>query len=95
MASKRKLKKEINAVVLDLVGEYMMMRRFVPGVDPEKADAVLCKIIEIRNEYIRRIGANGGKDHKLVAAYYKKLRSDFGLRVDEVLSDFEALTPKN
>lgn len=81
-------------VIMELAGECLLMRGFVPGVDVEKADAVMCKIIEIRNEYIRRIGANGGKDPKLVAAYYKKLCSDFSQQVDEVLSDLEALTPK-
>ncbi len=95
MASKRQLKKEINMVITDLAGEYLLMRNLVPGVDTEKADAVMYKIIDIRNEFIRRVGANGGKDPKLVAAYYKKLRSDFCQRVDEVLSDFEALTPKD
>ncbi len=82
-------------VIMDLVGEYLLMRGFVPGVDTEKADAVMRKIIDVRNEFIHRIGANGGKDHELVAGYYKKLRLDFFERVDEVLSDFEALTQKD
>ena len=80
---------------MDLAGEFLLMRSLVPGVDAEKADDVMYKIIDIRNEFIRRVGANGGKDPKLGAAYYKKLRSDFWQRVDEVLSDFEALTPKD
>ena len=92
MASKRILKKEINAIVANLINEYFLTNEFVPGVDADKADSILDKILNLHQEFISRVGANGGKDPKLVQAYYKRLKSDFNVKVDEIISDFEALT---
>ena len=92
MANKRNLKKEINAIASALVGEYILTREFVPGVNAEKANNILVKIKELRDEFLARVGANGGKDRKQVKAYYKHLKSDFNAKVDEILSDFEEIT---
>ena len=48
MANKRNLKKEINAIVSTLIGEYILTREFVPGVNAEKANNILVKIKELR-----------------------------------------------
>ena len=92
MANKRNLKKEINAIASALVGEYLLTREFVPGVDIEKANVVLRKVFEMRKEFVARVGANGGNDRKQVKAYYKQLRADFNAKVDEIISDFEEMT---
>lgn len=92
MASKRILKKEINSITTNLLNEYFLTSEFVPGVNADKADSVLGKIIDLHDEFISRIGANGGKEPKLVRAYYKQLKSDFNAKVDEIISDFETLT---
>ena len=92
MANKRNLKKEISAITSALVGEYLLTREFIPGVDIEKANVVLGKVMNLREEYTARVGANGGKDSKQVKAYYKQLKADFNAKVDEIISDFEELT---
>lgn len=92
MANKRDLKKEINAIASTLVGEYLLTSEYIPGVDIEKANTVLGKVIALRDEFIARVGANGGKDPKNVKAYYKQLKADFNVAVDEIISDFESLT---
>ena len=92
MASKRTLKKEINAIASTLVGEYLLTREFIPGVDIASANVVLGKVFDMRKEFLARVGANGGKDSKQVKAYYRKLRADFDAKVDEIITDFEALT---
>lgn len=91
MASKRDLKKEINAIAYALVGEYVLTSEFVPNVDIEKANVILGKIYDLRKEYLSRVGANGGTDPKMVKAYYKQLINDFNAGVDEIINDFEAL----
>lgn len=92
MASKRDLKKEINAIVNDLTLEYVLTSAFIPGVDRDKAAAIFGKVLELRKEFLARVGANGGKEPKMVKAYYKKLVSDFNERVEEIISDFATLT---
>lgn len=92
MASKRDLKKEINAVVDALTLEYVLTSSFIPGVDKDKAVAVLDKVMNLRTEFLARVGANGGNEPKMVKAYYKKLICDFNEQVDAIISDFAALT---
>lgn len=92
MANKRDLKKEINAIAATLVGEYLLTSEFIPGIDIEKANTILGKVFVLREEFISRIGANGGKDPKQVKAYYKQLKSDFNVAIDEIITDFESLT---
>lgn len=92
MANKRDLKKEINAIAAALLGEYLLTTEFIPGVDIEKANVALGKVMALREEYIARVGANGGKERKQVKAYYRQLKADFNARVDEILTDFEELT---
>lgn len=92
MANKRNLKKEINAITAALIGEYLLTSEFIPGVDIEKANLVLGKVMDLRQEFVARVGANGGKDSKQVKAYYKQLKNDFNVKVDEIISDFEAIT---
>ena len=52
MASKRDLKKEINAVVDALTLEYVLTSSFIPGVDKDKAVAVLDKVMNLRTEFL-------------------------------------------
>ena len=92
MANKRNLKKEINAIASALVGEYILTREFIPGVDIEKANFILGKVMTLRREFVARVGANGGKDRKQVKAYYKQLKNDFNAQVDAIISDFEEIT---
>lgn len=92
MSNKRNLKKEIKLITASLIEEYLLTATFVPGVDIEKANTILSKIIETRNEFLARVGANGGKDPKQVKAYYRQLKSDFNAMVDGIISDFENLT---
>lgn len=92
MANKRVLKKEINAIADALTFEYVLTSSFIPGVDRDKATEILYKVLELRKEYLARVGANGGKEPKMVKAYYKKLISDFNEQVDNIISEFAALT---
>ena len=92
MANKRNLKKEIKLITASLIEEYLLTASFVPGIDIEKANTVLSKIIALRDEYLARVGANGGNEPKLVKAFYRQLKADFNAQVDEIISDFETLT---
>ncbi len=91
MANKRDLKKEINYVTGELLSECLCNKFLIPGVDAEKVDALMGKIIGIQDEFLCRVGANGDKNAKAVKAYYRKLREDFDKLIDEVLEDLNAL----
>ncbi len=91
MANKRDLKKEINYVAGELLAECLCNKYLIPGVDGEKVDALMGRVIGIQDEYLSRVGASGDKDPKGVKAYYKKLRTDFDKEIDEVFLDLAAL----
>ena len=80
MANKRTLKKEINYVAGELLSECLCNKYLIPGTDAEKVDALMGKIIGIRD-----------KDPKKVKVYYRKLRADFDKAIDEIFEDLASL----
>lgn len=83
MASKRKLKKDINYLTFELIAECYTYQYFHKDIESSQIDAVAEKIIENRNELIGRINHIDGKDNqKLVKEYFRKVRKDFNKSVD-------------
>ena len=92
MANKRALKKEINFVAGELLSECLCNKYLVQGTDVEKTEKLMGKILGIQDDFLRRVGANGGKDPKMVKAYYKKLRDDFDAAIDGIFEELTALS---
>lgn len=77
MANKRDLKKAVHHVTAALFSEGIVFKEFIPGVDADKADKLLDKVLSFQDEYLCRINSYGGKqDAKLVKEYFKKLTAD-------------------
>ena len=77
MAKRRILKKEISYVAGELFTEALVCKLYIPGVNQEKADALMARILDMQDSYIVRAGHPDGKDNKaLVRNYYRKLRED-------------------
>ena len=75
MAKRRILKKEISYVAGELFTEALVCKLYIPGVNQEKADALMARILDMQDSYIVRAGHPDGKDNKaLVRNYYRKLR---------------------
>ncbi len=91
MANKRMLKKEINYIAGELLAECLFNKYYVPGIDNDKIDELMGKIIGIQDDFLRRVNANGDKAPKKVKEYYKKLRADFDKAIDGVFEDLAAL----
>ncbi len=90
MANKRDLKKVINYVAGELLSECLCNKYLIPGVDVEKVDTLMGRIIAIQDEYLCRVNACGDKEPKAVKAYYRKLREDFDKAIDEVLNELNS-----
>lgn len=91
MAKRRLLKKEIAWSVGDLFAETLFSSLYIPGTDKEKAEELLAHILDVQDEYIGRVSAEGGNDPKLVKAYYKKLRADLQQEVNKIAEEIAAL----
>ena len=72
MAKRRILKKEISYVAGELFTEALVCKLYIPGVNQEKADALMARILDMQDSYIVRAGHPDGKDNKaLVRNYYR------------------------
>ena len=82
MASRRELKKNVNYIAGELFMECLVNSLYVPGTDKAKADELMGKILSMQDEFISRISHTEPGN---VKGYYKKFRSDFNAKVDEVI----------
>ena len=64
MAKRRILKKDISYVAGDLFSETLFCKLYLPGVDSEKADVVMARILDMQDEFIRRANCPDGKENK-------------------------------
>ena len=62
MAKRRILKKEISYVAGELFTEALVCKLYIPGVNQEKADALMARILDMQDSYIVRAGHPDGKD---------------------------------
>lgn len=91
MASKRKLKKVIKFVTTELVSEIYILS-FFKEVNETKLDELVSKAMDINNQFVSRISHSDGKDDpKIVKAYFKKLREDWGNSVKELADEIGKL----
>lgn len=92
MASKRGLKKEINAIATLLVSECLFRKLLCKDNECEAIESLLNKAFELRSEFIQRVNAtDGSKNPKIVKKYYQKLNDDFDNAIDEVIDGLAAI----
>lgn len=82
MASRRQLKKNVNYIVGELFSECLINSMFVPGTDKAKADALMGEILSMQNDIVSRISHTEPGN---VKGFYKKLRTDFNAKVNEII----------
>ena len=93
MTKRRILKKEIGYVAGELFSEVLVCKLFIPGVEDEKADVLLTRILDMQDEFIRRAGSSDGKGNKtLVKEYYRKLRVDLQTEVNAIANEIGELS---
>ncbi len=93
MAKRRILKKDISYVAGDLFSEALVCKLYIPGVDSDKADAVMSRILDMQDEYIRRANRPDGKDNKArVKGYYNKLLADLQAEVNAIATEIGELS---
>lgn len=82
MASRRNLKKSVNYIAGELFTECLVNSTFIPGTDKKKADELMTEILKIQDEFISRISHTEPGNAKV---FYKKFRTDFNTKVDEII----------
>lgn len=93
MAKRRILKKDICYVAGDLFAEALVCKMFIPGVQQEKAEVLMSRILDMQDDFIRRAHRPDGKDNKKrVKEYYRRLTADFQAEVDAIGAEIEQLS---
>jgi len=82
MASRRKLKKNVNYIAGELFTECLINSNFVPGTDKVKADELMTEILKMQDEFLSRISHTEPGN---VKGFYKKFYIDFNAKVNEVI----------
>lgn len=93
MAKRRILKKDISYVAGELFSEALICKLYIPGVDQDKADVVMARILDMQDEFIRRANRPDGKDNgTLVKDYYRKLWADLREEVNAISTEIGELS---
>ena len=74
MAKRRELKKNVNYIAGELFSECLINRK--------KADELMVEIMKMQDEFISRISHTEPGN---VKGFYKKFRSDFNAKVNEII----------
>ena len=82
MAKGIELKKNVNYIAGELFSEFLINSKFIPVTDKKKADELMVEIIKMQDEFISRISHTEPGN---VKGFYKKFRSDFNAKVNEII----------
>ncbi|NDV67406.1 hypothetical protein D0T66_00645 [Dysgonomonas sp. 25] len=92
MSSRRNLKKNINKTIGILFADCLIYKLYVVDADQQAADTVIDKLLEVQSEFTKRVSINEGKEVKgRVSQYYKKLKSDFAQKINEIGQEIASL----
>ncbi len=76
MASKRKLKKDVNYFTYELLTQCFTLKHFNPDISGEKFSEVVHEIVKKRNELISMINNPIIKEGEKLNKYYNKIRKE-------------------
>ena len=82
MASRKALKKSVNYIAGELFAECLVNKLYVPGTDPQKADALMSDILTAQDEFLSRISHT---EPGCVKVFYNKFRTEFNAKVNEFI----------
>jgi len=77
MASIRKLKKDINVLTFDLLSKCYALKHVDPGINEDKFDEIIRKIVFLRNDLVLRVNhpETDGESTNM-SAHYRKVKED-------------------
>jgi hypothetical protein len=78
----------VNYIASELLAECVVIGKFIPGVDKEKTDALMVQVLNLQDEFIKRISHTEPGN---VKGFYKKFREDFNAQVNAVIEGLEKL----
>lgn len=91
MASRRKIKKDINYLCLEVIADCYNYNYLHIGKE-EKVDSIVRTIVADRNDLIARVNNPDGKENsKITKAYYKSISIALMTSVDKAFTNLSEL----
>lgn len=88
MASRRKLKKNVNYIISDLYRECMFQTLLKPEIKEESIDEIVGEVFDIKVEFVSRISHTEPGN---VKGFYKKFKEDFSKAVSDLIAKLSSL----
>lgn len=89
MASRRKLKKNVNGIIDELVTECIIQELINPQIDKQKLNEIFEQLFNIKIEYVNRISHTEPGNAK---KYYRNFREKFSGEVSDVIAKLSNLS---
>lgn len=94
MASRRSIKKDIDYLVQEIIGDSYLTLHFHPGKKSEVL-ALIGKAVDARNDFIQRANNPAEKkNRRLVRKHYAQLRRELMEQIDGLFSELSAIAKK-
>ncbi len=81
---RRLLKKQVNYIAGELFAECVVLAQVVPGVDGQKVDDLMIRILYMQDDFISRISHTQPGN---VKGFYKAFRADFQAQIDAIIDE--------
>ena len=81
---RRLLKKQVNYIAGELFAECVVLTQVVPGIDVQKVDDLMTRILYMQDDFISRISHTQPGN---VKGFYKAFRADFQAQVDAIIDE--------
>lgn len=89
MASRRKLKKNVNGIIDELVTECIIQELINPQIDKQKLNEIFEQLFNIKIEYVSRISYTEPGNAK---NYYRNFREKFSGEISDVIAKLSNLS---
>ena len=93
MASVRVLKKDIDALIFEVISDCFVFSGVHPENKNDKVSSIITEAVNLRNDLIARVNNPDGKDNpKILRAYYKKVEKDLISGVDKLFKSLSSMS---
>ena len=95
MPSIRKLKKDIDLLVFEVISDCFTFGTLHPDNQAEEVSGIISDAVTLRNDLIHRVNnPAGSEDPKAVRAHYRLIEKDLFVETDKLCSRLSALHGK-
>jgi len=95
MPSIRKLKKDIDCLVFEVISDCFTFGTLHPDEEPEDVSSIISDAVNLRNDLIKRVNnPERSDDYKVIRARFRNIEKDLFVGIDKLCGKLSLLTGK-